>query len=131
MMMRCADESNLAHGCADELGCADECFAPTTSCMPWRLRYQLARNWAHPVGPRPTLHGLHPEEDPEQATADGRPTDKDSQGGRSAGEEHKRKRVGQGSTSPSSVLAQLGLAVAAGAMAGGKGGCRRPSGMGS
>lgn len=89
---------------------------PATSC---RLRYQLSRNWAHPEGPRPTLHGLHSEEDPGQATADGRPTDKDSQGGRSAGEEH--ERVGQGSTSPSSVLAQLGLAVAAGVMAGGKG----------
>ena len=92
---------------------------PATSCMPCRLRYQLSRNSAHPEGPRPTLHGLHSEEDPGQATADGRPTDKDSQGGRSAGEEH--ERVGQGSTSPSSVLAQLGLAVAAGVMAGGKG----------
>ena len=27
MMMGCADASNLMHGCADESGCADECFA--------------------------------------------------------------------------------------------------------
>ena len=83
----------------------------------WRLHIHTL--WAHPEGPRPTLHGLHSEEDPGQATADGRPADKDSQGGRSAVEEH--ERVGQGSTTPSSVLAQLGLAVAAGVLAGGKG----------